>query len=435
MRLYPILAPILGPLALLALRWLGRREPEWLSGLEQRRGELPTFPTPPLWVHAASVGEVRSAWGLLRALRDQYPQRPFLLTAFTPTGVAAWHAAQIANATVAAWPFDHGPWVRRALRRVQPQLLLIIETEIWPQMLLAAHQQQVPVVFASARVRARSVRGWQRWLGPGLLRRCLAPVALLGTQTAADAQRFEQLGAGRVEALGSLKWDLCPASPDPDWAECLVAACASRSVWLAASTHPGEEEAVLAAHRALRERWPQALLILAPRHPRRAAQVMKLAEREDLPTVRRSAGVATDDAAVWLLDTLGELQGVFEQVKVVFMGGSLVPVGGHNLLEPARASCAIISGPHWRNAEDVGMALQQAQAWRLIEHGSELVDVVGQLWQCAATTQMLGQAAHTVQQAGSGAQARIQAALTPWLRTERPVPAPAVTRGQESKGG
>lgn len=369
----------------------------------------------PLWVHAASVGEVRSALALVRALRQQYPRRPFLLTAFTPTGMAAWQAAKISRSTVAAWPIDHGPWVRRALDRVRPQLLLIIETELWPQMLLAAHQRQIPVVFVSARVRASSVRGWQRWLGAGLMRRCLGPVALLSAQTPADAKRFRQLGAQRVAALGSLKWDLAAPAPQPAWADCLASVCTGRPVWLAASTHPGEEEQVLKAHRGLRGDWPQALLILAPRHPRRAAEVAQLAQQQGLSVVRRSTKQAPEAAAVWLLDSLGELQTVFDQVKVVFMGGSLVPIGGHNLLEPARARCAIITGPHWRNAEDVGQALQDAQAWVPIEQGGELPKVIAELWQSPQRVTQLGRDAQAVQQAGSGAQLRIVQALRPWL--------------------
>ncbi|MEN8720976.1 MAG: 3-deoxy-D-manno-octulosonic acid transferase, partial [Oceanococcaceae bacterium] len=338
--MYPILARLLFPLVLLGMRWRARREPLWGRDLASRRGlfgALYKVPAdPPLWIHAASVGEVNSAQGLLQAVRARWPQQPLLLTAFTPSGCEAWQrlARDDPGIAVRPLPLDHPRWMARAFRSVRPCGLVLIETEIWPHMLGCAHQRACPVVMISARVGERSVRGWERWLGRALLADILTPIAHVGAQTEADAERLHRLGARHVVVEGSLKWDrLAPDATDATVAM-LRNALGERPNWLAASTHPGEEAMVLRAHQHLRADDPQWLLILAPRHPRRADEVAALCATMGMRCVRRSRGEPIADAAVWLIDTLGELVHLMAAADRVFMGGSLVPIGGHNLLEP-----------------------------------------------------------------------------------------------------
>ncbi|MGB1557633.1 MAG: 3-deoxy-D-manno-octulosonic acid transferase [Oceanococcaceae bacterium] len=411
MRLYPILSRGLMPLALFWMRRPKQRAAGWAQSLAQRRGHLPEFKQAPIWVHAASVGEVNSAAALVGALARDWPAFPLLLTAFTPTGMERWKAIAPPGARVAALPLDHPEWVQRAVQEVRPRAVLIVETEIWPNWLLALHRQGCPVLCLSARMRASTQRAWTRWLGARLLREIFSPLRWVGAQTAADAARFRVLGAERVVVQGSLKWDLQWPAVDSlrqDFEHLL----SGRSFWLGMSTHPGEEELLLQAHQDLRQRWPDLLLVLAPRHPRRAEELLQLCAQAGLSVKQRSRAEGPEAAAVWLVDTLGEAFALMQCAPQVFMGGSLVPVGGHNLLEPVAADCAVLVGPHTQNAADVAEALEEAAGLRRVSDAVSLAQAVAEGLENPAGLQTQCAQARSVLEAGRGALPRALQAVS-----------------------
>lgn len=415
MRLYPILVRLLRPLALAWMRSRRGVAEGWAATVAERQGALPARRDRPLWLHAASVGEVHAALPLLRALHERWPGLPVQLSAFTPTGLARWRALYPDIAS-AALPLDHPDSVARALDALRPRVLLIVETELWPNLLRAAHARQIPVLFVSARVRESSLRGWRRWVGPKLLAEALAPVRWLGAQTAADAARFASLGATRVAVAGNLKWDARPPVDAALQAE-FAAALQARSAWLAASTHPGEDEILLAAHAALLKQDPACLLLLAPRHPRRAEEVAALCAQAGLRVARRSRGESPAAAQVWLIDTLGELTALMAACPRVFLGGSLVPVGGHNLLEPAALDCALAVGPHTDNAAEVAAALEQAGGLQRVADAAALAALLQQWFSQPAQAAASAAAARACLEAGGGAVQAALAQLAPLLET------------------
>ena len=415
--LFKLTAYLLAPVYLLILLWRGRREPGIRRGLGQRFGLGPPLPAP-VWLHAASVGEVQAAALLVAALRQRDPQLPLLVTATTAAGLARAGTLFAAQAIdVRYLPLDLPGAVRRFLQRVRPRAAIILETEIWPNLIRGCGAAQVPVLFVSARLSERSARRY-RLLG-GALRRVLAGVAQVAAQTAADAQRFVDLGvpAARVQVSGNLKADLsvpdAVAAAGASWRAALLPL---RPVWVAGSTHEREEQAVLEAHRAVLRDLPLALLVLVPRHPRRFAAVAEWLQHEHVPYVRQSQGQpVTADTQVLLVDAMGLLLPFYAAADVVFVGGSLVPVGGHNLLEPAALGRAVLTGPGHANARDILQALLAADGVRVIGDGAQLGRAICALLADAGARARMGANAARVVAAGRGAGARITAAVEPFL--------------------
>lgn len=386
--------------------WLkAQPEPEWGFGLRARRGHAPSIGQDPIWVHAASVGEVNSALSLIRALRKRWPEVPLLLTAFTATGCQRWRSVfeEDQFITVSALPLDHPVWVRRWLETVQPCIFLSVETEIWPNLFLALHARHIPVVVSSARISESSQRGWQRWLGRALLGEVLAPVAHIGAQTVVDAERFRSLGAKSVRVDGSLKWDASGADLRPVLLQGLRDSVGERRCWLAASTHQGEDEVVLAVHAELLKMDPGLCLLLAPRHPRRAGSIVELCEQAGLRVAQRSRGDSPERANVWLIDTLGELQEFMAIAEWVFMGGSLVPVGGHNLLEPAMLARPIVTGPHTENAAEIANELERGGALLRAGCTDELLAVAQRWLRNPEQAEKVASQARVISEKGRGA--------------------------------
>lgn len=328
-----------------------------------------------LWVHGASVGEVQLAALLVKALRSQSPQRALALSCHTATGRARGQAL-LPDVPLHYAPYDLPGAVRRRFARLRPRALILLETELWPNLLAEADRRRVPVLVASARLSARSLRGYQR-LG-GLLRPAIERNVWVAAQSAADAERFAALGVpgGRLSVIGNLKFD----QPLPDDAlargKALRAALGTRPVWVAGSTHPAEQSLVLEAHRRLCAVWPELLLVLAPRHPPRFEEAAEQLQGGGWRFRRRSrehgGSALPAECQVLLVDTLGELVDFYAAADVAFVGGSLVPVGGHNLLEPAALGLPLIAGPHQSASPEVARALAQAGAL-------DIVDDVGQL--------------------------------------------------------
>ncbi|MFO1400296.1 MAG: 3-deoxy-D-manno-octulosonic acid transferase [Steroidobacteraceae bacterium] len=430
-RLYTLLLWCAAPFALLALLWRARREPGALRGFGARFGFGPALATSGnIWVHAASVGEVQAAAALIGALRARHPGRGCVLSCATPAGRARAEALCAALADVRYAPFDLPGSVARAFRRLRPALLVVIEAEIWPNLLAACAAGAVPVVYASARVSARSAAAWGRW--PSLLAPLLARGVSVAAQSADDAARFRALGvpAAAVSVAGNLKFE---REVPPETAARGAAlreryAAAGQPLWVAGSTREGEEAAVLQAARMVAERHPGAVLVLAPRHPPRFDAVAALIAAAGCGCQRHSgagaagagmagAGVAGAGAPrVVLLDTLGELLDFYAAADVAFVGGSLVSAGGHNLLEPAALGVPVVAGPHQFNAPEIAVALRRAGALTVVADATALAGAVDALLDDAAARARQGAAGRAVVAASRGALERIVALAGSVLR-------------------
>jgi 3-deoxy-D-manno-octulosonic-acid transferase len=362
--------------AMLALR--GLRDRSYWRNFGQRFGLGAPLAGSPIWVHAVSVGEVQAAAALVSALRARYPQTPLLVTTFTPTGAARARALFREAAEVRFLPFDLPGAVRRFLDRARPRLAVIVETELWPNLYRQCQRRRIPLVIASARLSRRSIERYRR-LG-ALFKETVAGGVVVAAQGEGDAERFRALGAAaeRTHITGNLKFDL---TLPPDIGERGRALreqySPNHTVWVAGSTHGGiEEEAVLEAHRHVAAVAKGALLVLAPRHPNRFGEVAGWLERQGIAFARRSQPSATDtvkgDPKVLLLDTLGELLYFYAAADVAFVGGSLAPIGGHNLLEPAALGLPVLTGPNNSNGEEVARLLLDGGAAEIVHNGTEL---------------------------------------------------------------
>jgi 3-deoxy-D-manno-octulosonic-acid transferase len=377
--LYICLGYCLAPIAVLGLLWRGLWERGYWHCFGERFGLGAALPPGGIWVHAVSVGEVQAAAVLVRALRARYPELPLALSTTTPTGRARARSLFGDAVVVRYLPFDLPGAVRRFLDRVQPRLAIILETELWPNLYHALSARDVPLLLASARLSPRSVRRY-RWLAP-LLRATLSQNVVVAAQSEEDAERFRAIGAraDRTHVLGNIKFDYEPPV-DVVRAGAAVRAglgAAGRPVWVAGSTHEGEVEAVLAAHAVVRAAAPAALLVLVPRHPARFGAVADLLRRRGVAFVTRSSAAAVaDDTEVLLVDTHGELIQFYAAADVAFVGGSLVPIGGHNLLEPAALAKPILTGPHWFNAGAVAQILIGTGAVHVVTDASGLARAV-----------------------------------------------------------
>ena len=358
-----------------ALRQTGRPDATLVRfGFVARRHDRP------LWFHAASVGEVQALLPLVRALRQADPELPLQFTTFTAAGAARLRAALGADTAVAPIPLDLPPCARAFVARLQPRALCVIETELWPNLLLECTAAGVPFVFVSARLTERAA-GRLDFFQP-FLAWALGPARAVLTQSGADALRLRALGApgARTRIVGNVKWDL---AFDPG---VVLAGHAlkrevlgDRPALVAGSTREGEEPLVLEAFATLRAGDPTLALVLAPRHPERADAVAAACAAAGMPCVRRSSGAPLAGASVLLLDTLGELDRWYAAGEVAFVGGSLKPFGGHNLLEPAALGLPVLAGPHQQNAPEVAARLEEAGGLRIVRDAAELASAAGAL--------------------------------------------------------
>ena len=404
------------PLALLRLYWRGRRDPGYRQRWRERLGLIPPLPSACLWIHAVSVGETRAALPLIRALLARYPDRPLLVTTTTLTG-----SRQVREA-LGEWvhhvyaPYDLPGAVRRFLRNTQPRLAIIMETELWPNLLRQGAVAGIPVLIANARLSERSARGYARIRR--LTASMLRDVTLIAAQAESDAGRFRALGAPRLQVTGNLKYDL--ALPDDLVARGLELRREllgeNRSVWIAASTHAGEDEQILDAFARLRDRWPELLLLLVPRHPERFDGVAALCRQRGFPVVRRSEQrPCAADTAIFFGDSMGELLLFYAAADLAFVGGSLVATGGHNVLEPALLSLPVLFGPHMFNFTEAGERLLEVEAAWQVTDAVGLAATVDRLLADPALRQAAGQRGQAVVERHRGALAalltRIEALL------------------------
>ena len=413
--LYSVLFHLALPLVAVRLFWRARRAPAYSRRIGERFAVgLPTFQTGGIWVHAVSVGESIAAAPMIRELKARYPQLPITVTCMTPTGSERIRALFGDSVQHCYLPYDL-PWAAaRFLARVQPRLAVVMETELWPNHIHQCARRSIPVALANARLSERSATGYARF--SGLTAPMLAELSLIAAQTEAEAARFRQLGArsAAVEVTGSIKFDL---KVDPLLSERAAQLrqqwnAQPRPVWIAASTHTGEDEIILAAHRQLLELHPDALLILVPRHPERFGSVAELCRRQGFTTIRRSLDESPAPGTQVLLgDTMGELLFLFALADVAFVGGSLVPTGGHNLLEPAALGKPVVTGPHLFNFLDIAAQLRDAGALVEVASAPELAASVGEFWNDAARTERARNAGFAVLKNNQGALERLLAAL------------------------
>jgi 3-deoxy-D-manno-octulosonic-acid transferase len=388
----------------------------------ERLGKIPFQESSPgaIWVHAVSLGETLAVVGLVEEMQSAFPGHHIYMSHVTPAGREAGEKRLPSIAGRFFVPLDWRWAVRKALARIKPSLLVIVETELWPNLLRAAREAGVRVVMVNARMSKRSLRRYR--LARPFMRRVLADVDEIYAQTEEDAQRFRQIGASpeRVRMVGNLKFDARPPQRG-EFARALKSALhqAQRGpVLIAASTMPGEEPLVLRAWDSIRARRPEALLILAPRHPARFEEVSQELARTQRGFVRRSALPVEEQALsrqlastpILVLDTIGELAGVFEVADLVFMGGSLVPTGGHNLLEPAFWSKVIVFGPHMENFRDMAKLFLHAEAAVQIHNPEEFAQAACRL-ENSAEGASLGARARRLLEQNSGATGRTLAGI------------------------
>jgi 3-deoxy-D-manno-octulosonic-acid transferase len=404
---------------------LGERLGRPGNGAEPRSGGL--------WVHAVSVGEVRLALPLLARLRERFPGWPLHLTTSTPTGRALAEGARTGagpgrSDTVSELPFDLAGSMGRFLDLLQPRALLIMETEIWPNLLRLCGRRGIPVVLVNGRISLRSY-GRYRVVRP-FLRRALLDIRLFGMQSEDDARRIISLGApeGRVRVTGNLKFDLpLPSTPGEATRERLGLA-PGEPLFVAGSTAPGEEAPVLEAFRALRQADPRARLVLAPRHPERFARAGEILRASGLRVANWSALPAPGAYEALLLDAVGVLPLLYAAADLVFVGGSLVPRGGHNILEPAALGKPVLFGPHMDNFKEPARALTAAGAAFVARDGRELGSLAVRLLSDPAAYRVASALARRVVEANRGALARTIEALDEVLSPGSEAPGLAAAR-------
>jgi 3-deoxy-D-manno-octulosonic-acid transferase len=363
------------------------------------------LPTGCVWLHAVSLGEIRAAASLIRALQSRWPDVPLVVSTMTETGAQAARELGLRHFYA---PFDYAFAQRAVLRRLRPKLIVVMETELWPNWARVAQACGVPMAVVNARLSDRSFRRYRRW-GGTLLKQTLSRIGLICTQSSDDQARFRALAPDvmhdRIIDCGNIKFDA--AKPEVEsWS------AGTRPVWLAASTHEGEESLLLDAHKHLLADHPDALLVLAPRHPERAQQVLSLISSRGLVTQRSSMGLTVDTKTqVLLVDQTGLLMQFFAAIGVIFMGGSLVMTGGHNPIEPAVFGRAVLSGPNVHNFRAVFRLLAERDAVRMVEDAADVVAAVESAWAQPEAWRQAGARAHAVVQANRGSTARVVDAL------------------------
>ena len=371
-----------------------------------------------IWIHAVSVGEVQAAVPLIREIGRRFPRHRLLITTVTPTGAARVKALFGDTVVHLYIPFEMPLAVNRFFDSVKPRLALIMETEIWPNVFHHCAKARIPLIVANARLSQRSVRGYARVRG--FARQTLANATLIAAQSEADAERFRSLGAppDRLRVMGNVKFDMSLPDGLLEQGRALREELgAERPVLIAASTHGGEDEQVLAAFEKLRTGLPELLLILVPRHPERFGTVAELSRQRGLAVVKRSERQACDaNTQVFLGDTMGELMLFFAASDVAFVGGSLVPTGGHNVLEPALVGLPVLFGPHMFNFTEIARRLLDAEAAWEVPDGDGLAREAGRLFADPGLREQAGQRGKAVVDANRGALARLLAMIDDVLK-------------------
>lgn len=413
-RIYSTLFYVAAPFLWARLYWKGRLQPGYRERIAERFGchEGPKEPVE-FWFHAVSVGECEAAFPVIRALLRQEPQLRLLVTCTTPTGSARVRAVLGDSVRHVYLPYDMPAAVERFLEHFTPGFAVILETEIWPNLFVACQRRHIPLAIINGRLSAKSMRGYSRL--PEIARETLGAARLIAAQTAEDAERYVAIGADpdRVRVMGNIKFDIEFDETMRHGARGLRESLfGRRPVWIAGSTHPGEEDALLDALAWVREVLPQALLVLAPRHPERAPVVRQLCEQRGLSVICRSSGQACGpETSVFLIDGVGELRAFYGTADVAFIGGSLIPHGGQNPLEAAITGIPVLFGPHMANFRDIAARLLEQGAAVQIGDGSALARELLACLQQPARASDMGQRGRAFVKSNRGAVERVLAML------------------------
>ena len=401
-------------MVLLRLYWRGIKAPLYRQRWLERLGFYKTKSLQNLvWFHAVSVGEAEAAFPLIKMMQSQYPTQHFLVTTTTPTGSARVQAVLGDSVEHVYLPYDLQMIVARFLRHFQPKIAVIMEKEIWPNLFAACAAEQIPLFVINARLSAKSAKAYKKI--PALIKPALACIQQIATQTDDDQQRFIEIGANpqQVAVLGNIKFDL---SIEPVTITNGLALkqnnFAGRFVWIIASTHQGEEEILLALYPALKAQIKNLLLMIAPRHPERFDTVKKLCEKQSLSVVMRSENRLVDGSCdVYLADSIGELKMLYAAADIAFVGGSLVAVGGHNVLEPAAVGVPVLFGPQMFNFQEIAEQMLKAGAAVQCDDDLAIAKAVLQVHEDHAFRQSLSINAKSFVEQNQGATARVAALL------------------------
>lgn len=398
-QIYNFLLYLILPFLPLRLLWKSRRSSAYRQRMAERFGCFDRTPlNSSIWIHAVSVGESAAAIPLVKELKKRYRKETIVVTTMTPTGAERVQKA-LANEAIHYYvPYDYPGVVKRFLKHIKPKIIVIMETELWPNILYYASQQKIPMLLANARLSKHSFDNYQKIarFAKSMLN-CFTTIA---AQSKIDAERYCQLGASseKVVLFGNLKFDIMVPENilqqaqqlRQNWGE-------KRSIWIAASTHQGEDEKVLTAAKIVLQTIPDALLILVPRHPERFSQVFELCQKNGFKTIRYSesqSGAA--DTQIILGDVMGQLLLFYAAVDVTFVGGSLIPWGGHNLLEPAALAKPVLAGPNLSAFREISELLLAANAMIKVENETELANQIVKLFSNSSLRDQYGQAAQSV---------------------------------------
>jgi len=407
--LYTVLLYLLIPLVIVRLLWRSRKAPEYRKRWGERFGFVPKIELERkvIWVHSVSVGETLASVPMIKRLQSHYPEALVVVTTMTPTGSARVRSIFGDSIYHVYAPYDLPDALTRFLSRIHPDLLVIMETELWPNMIHHCHRLDIPVIVANARLSERSAKGYQKF--SGLTLPMLQKLHCVAAQHCDDGDRFLALGLNETQlsVTGNIKFDVNLDDAIKNKAGELKAQWrgeGQRPIFLAASTHRGEDQIILDGYEEIRAHYPDLLLVLVPRHPERFDEVAQLCLARGLKVVRRSEKVIpTLSDQVLLGDTMGELMLFFGACDLAFVGGSLVPVGGHNLIEPAIWSAPVLSGPHLFNFSEASRLLREAQGMVICEDAEAIAELVVSLLQDKQAAKRMGDAAKSVADNNRGA--------------------------------
>jgi 3-deoxy-D-manno-octulosonic-acid transferase len=421
---YAIATYLLSPVYAFYWFFRGLSERAYLDRFGQRFGYgYPNLRQGCIWIHAVSVGEVQAAVPLVRALAKRFPDKDLLVTTVTPTGAARAQAVFGDSVSHSYIPFETPHSVANFFDATNPQLALIMETEIWPNLYYTCGQRKIPLILVSARISSKSVRRY-RWLLP-LFSETLSYGIVIAAQSQTDADRFISLGAGteRTSVTGNIKFDIqLPDNIRESGEQFRDKYLGKRPVWIAASTHDKEEELVLKAHRLVTASLPDALLVLVPRHPERFSSVRSLLNRRQVSFVSRTSGdVCTPETSVFLGDTMGEVPMFYAASDVAFVAGTLVPIGGHNLLEPAALGRPIVTGPFLFNTQDIADMFAGLGASIVVNGHEDLARTVRELITDRRKASEMGSKGRDIVTANRGSLKRLLVLLEPLIADVRPV--------------
>ncbi len=417
--LYTVLFYLLVPFILLRLLWRSLKAPSYRNRWRERFAFYnQEFPDNVVWFHAVSVGESEALFPLLRQIQKSYPEIKLLVTTTTPTGSDRVKAVMQDSVIHVYLPYDMSDTVNRFIRCFRPKLAVIMETEIWPNLFAACGANAIPLYLINARLSEKSARGYQKI--SSLVQQALSHVSMIAAQTNEDAQRFISIGAEaeKVKTLGNIKFDInVPVDIIEDGTRLRKTLFPNRFVWIIASTHKDEEVLFLEMYKDIKPQIPELLILLVPRHPERFTEVKKLCEQQQFKVVSRTSGKSvTQDVDIYLVDTMGELKTMYAASDVAFVGGSMVPTGGHNILEGLAIGIPVLFGPYMNNFKEIAKGVLNQRAAIQCQDKDAVVKSILALYQQPGERLALVENGKRFLKQNQGAVARIFAMLEPTIR-------------------